>query len=117
MNTINGNFIEKSIPNTKNTTLNVNIGGVDATMTVSDFKNNVLNTATSLQVGTTTTLESSAALQIDSTTKGILIPRMAGAQILAIQNIATGLLVYNTDLQLPCFWNGMTWQRLTSAAM
>jgi len=37
MNTINGNFIEKSIPDTKNATLNVNIGGVDATMTVEKF--------------------------------------------------------------------------------
>jgi len=37
MNTINGNFIEKSIPNTKNATLAVNIGGVDSTMTVEKF--------------------------------------------------------------------------------
>jgi hypothetical protein len=37
MNTINGNFIEKSIPNTKNATIDINIGGVDATMTVEKF--------------------------------------------------------------------------------
>jgi hypothetical protein len=37
MNTINGNFIEKSIPNTKNATIAVNIGGVDSTMTVEKF--------------------------------------------------------------------------------
>jgi hypothetical protein len=37
MNTINGNFIEKTIPDTKNATLNVNIGGVDSTMTVEKF--------------------------------------------------------------------------------
>jgi hypothetical protein len=37
MNTINGNFIEKSIPNTKNATIAVNISGVDATMTVEKF--------------------------------------------------------------------------------
>jgi hypothetical protein len=37
MNTINGNFIEKSIPNTKNATIVINIGGVDATMTVEKF--------------------------------------------------------------------------------
>jgi hypothetical protein len=37
MNTINGNFIEKTIPDTKNATLAVNIGGVDSTMTVEKF--------------------------------------------------------------------------------
>lgn len=37
MNTINGDFIEKSIPNTKNATLDINIGGVDSTMTVENF--------------------------------------------------------------------------------
>ena len=40
MNTINGNFIERTIPNTKNATIAINIGGVDATMSVSDFKLN-----------------------------------------------------------------------------
>ena len=37
MNTINGNFIEKSIPNIKNATIALNIGGVDATMNLVDF--------------------------------------------------------------------------------
>lgn len=37
MNTINGNFIEKSIPNIKNATIALNIGGIDATMTVEKF--------------------------------------------------------------------------------
>jgi hypothetical protein len=37
MNTTNGDFIEKTIPNTKNATLNVNISGVDSTMTVEKF--------------------------------------------------------------------------------
>ena len=37
MNTTNGNFIEKTIPDTKNATLAVNIGGVDSTMTVEKF--------------------------------------------------------------------------------
>jgi len=37
MNTLNGNFIEKYIPNIKNATIDINIGGVNATMSVSDF--------------------------------------------------------------------------------
>jgi len=37
MNTTNGNFIEKSIPDTKNATIALNIGGVDSTMSVANF--------------------------------------------------------------------------------
>jgi len=117
MNTLNGNFIERSIPNTKNATLNVNIGGVDATMTVSDFKANVLNTAGSLQIGNTATLDPSAALQIDSITKGILLPRMAQAQITSIASPAAGLLVYNIDLQVPCFYDGIGWRKFSHTNM
>ena len=45
MNTINGNFIEKSIPNSKNATLSVNIGGVDSTMTVEKFAAEIASVA------------------------------------------------------------------------
>jgi hypothetical protein len=37
MNTTNGNFIENSIPDTKNATIALNIGGVDSTMSVANF--------------------------------------------------------------------------------
>ena len=37
MNTINGNFIEKSIPDTKNATIKVTIGRNESDMTVADF--------------------------------------------------------------------------------
>jgi hypothetical protein len=46
MNTTNGNFIEKSIPNTKNATIGINIGGVDATMTVEKFAAAIVPTST-----------------------------------------------------------------------
>jgi hypothetical protein len=117
MNTLNGNFIERSIPNTKNATIGINIGGVDATMTVSDFKANVLNTATSLQIGNNATLNPSAALQVDSTTKGILLPRMLQGEISAIASPANGLIVYNTDLNVPCFYDGTGWKKISHTAM
>ncbi len=44
-----------------------------------------------------TSVNASAQLQIDSTTKGLLIPRMTSAQRTAISTPATGLLVYQTD--------------------
>lgn len=51
------------------------------------------------QVGIgTTTPHASSILDIQSTDKGILVPRLTTAQITAIVNPANGLLVYNTDL-------------------
>lgn len=51
--------------------------------------------ATSLVGGTS--LNSSAALQVDSTTKGFLPPRMTNAQRTSISLPAVGLMVYCTD--------------------
>jgi hypothetical protein len=45
-----------------------------------------------------TTIDNSALLEMESTTKGLLPPRMTTAQINAIPSPATGLIVYNTTL-------------------
>lgn len=45
----------------------------------------------------TLTPDSSAILELKSSDKGILIPRMSAAQRMAITNPAVGLLVYDTD--------------------
>src|SRR4051812_11016285 len=45
----------------------------------------------------TTTPNASALLELSSTSKGLLIPRMTQAQRNAIASPATGLLVYCTD--------------------
>ena len=50
----------------------------------------------SVGIGTTTP-DVSAALDITSTTKGLLIPRMSTASVLAISTPANGLLVYDTQ--------------------
>lgn len=44
----------------------------------------------------------SAAFEVSSTTKGVLISRMSTAQMNAIPSPATGLMVYNTDVN--CFY-------------
>jgi hypothetical protein len=50
------------------------------------------------QVGVgTNTPNASAALDVTSTTKGLLTPRMTSVQRLAISNPADGLVVYQTD--------------------
>jgi hypothetical protein len=64
-----------------------------------------------------TPLDASAALQVDSTTQGILLPRMPQAQITAIASPAAGLLVYNTDLQCPCFYDGIGWRKVSHTNM
>lgn len=67
--------------------------------------------------GASTAMSDSAKLQINSTTRGFLPPRLTTAQILAITSPAEGLQVYNTDLKTICFYNGTAWQRVTSTAM
>ncbi|MFB3390022.1 hypothetical protein [Flavobacterium sp. LAR06] len=67
------------------------------------------NTAYS-QVGIgTTTPHASAILDISSTNKGLLIPRLTTAQRNAIASPAAGLLVYNTTTHCEEFYAGAGW--------
>lgn len=69
------------------------------------------------QVGIgTTNPNASAQLEISSTTKGFLPPRMTETERLAIQNPATGLVVYQTN-STPGFYyyTGTNWQLLVAA--
>jgi len=78
----------------------------------------ILFTTTLLaQVGIgTTTPASGAALDITSTTKGILVPRMTQAQRNLIATPATSLLIYQTDAT-PGFYyyNGSAWVSFASS--
>jgi len=60
--------------------------------------------------------DGSAMLDVKSTTKGMLIPRMDSTQRVAISTPATGLLVYQTD-GTDGFWfyNGTAWVSLNDA--
>ncbi|MEZ4959360.1 MAG: hypothetical protein R2830_06045 [Saprospiraceae bacterium] len=60
----------------------------------------------------TTTPDPSAALDVQSTDKGVLIPRMTTAQREAIASPATGLKVYDTDEKNFFYWDGTRWFRL-----
>lgn len=59
-----------------------------------------------------TTIDASAVLELQSSTKGFLPPRMTTAQRLAIVLPAAGLLVYDTDLNQWAGWNGGSWSLL-----
>ena len=77
----------------------------------------VLLTATTYaQVGIgTTDPNGSAALDITSTTKGLLIPRMLAAARTAIDTPATGLMVFQTDGTAGFYYyNGSSWVAITA---
>ena len=59
--------------------------------------------------------DGSAILDITSTTKGLLIPRMNTTQRDNIASPANGLSIYNTTNNDPNFFNGTAWRRVTHA--
>jgi hypothetical protein len=58
---------------------------------------------------TLSTINSSAVLQLDSTNRGLLLPRMTTTQRNAIATPAAGLVVYDTTMNGFCLYNGSTW--------
>lgn len=63
----------------------------------------------------TTTPNSSSLLEIKSTTKGLLIPRMTQTQRNAIVSPANGLLIFQTDNTAGFYYyNGSSWKAVSS---
>lgn len=71
------------------------------------------------QVGIgTTTPDASAALDITSTAKGVLIPRMTKIQRDAITSAATGLMIYQTDATVGFYYyNGNRWAEVGATSV
>lgn len=63
----------------------------------------------SIIVGSNATAAASAVLEVVSTTKGFLPPRMTLAQRDTIASPATGLQIYNTTTNTNDFYNGTAW--------
>jgi len=57
--------------------------------------------------------ESSAILDIQSTSKGILIPRMNSINQSSLQNPSLGLLIFNSDHKLYNYWDGNGWSDIS----
>jgi streptogramin lyase len=76
----------------------------------------LLGTASAQSVGIgTTTPDASARLEVNSTSQGILIPKMTAAQRVAIVNPATGLLIFQSDGIPGFYWyNGTEWISMTT---
>jgi hypothetical protein len=71
-------------------------------------------TSGSVGIGANTSINSSAILDITSTTKGLLLPRMTKTQRDAISSPAAGLIIFQTD-NIPGVrnYNGTNWVRYT----
>jgi hypothetical protein len=72
-----------------------------------------INASLSVGIGTST-INASAILQADSTTKGFLPPRMTTTQKNAIASPAAGLVVYDTTLNKLCVRTASAWETITS---
>jgi hypothetical protein len=77
---------------------------------------NIYNNGTSVGIGTVSP-NASAALEVNSTTKGLLLPTMTQTQRNTISTPATGLLIYQSD-NTPGFYyyNGAAWTAIAGAA-
>jgi hypothetical protein len=60
---------------------------------------------------TGTNADPSAILDVSSTNKGLLMPRMTESERDAIQSPAIGLMIFNTTSNCFNFWNGLTWKQ------
>lgn len=70
--------------------------------------------STSVGIGTTTP-NNTAVLDVQSSTKGMLMPRMSSSQRKAIASPAAGLMVFDTDKNTLFMYDGMQWLPLLFA--
>ena len=78
----------------------------------------ILNGSNGDNVGIGTTNPTfNSILEISSTTKGVLLPRLTTTQVNAIASPGNGLTVYNTTLNTLCFYNGSSWQKVSHTNM
>ena len=76
--------------------------------------NDVYNTTGEVGIGTTTPA-ASALLDITSTNKGILIPRMTAAQKTAIASPSAGLMIFQTDAPIGFYYyTGSNWLNISN---
>jgi trimeric autotransporter adhesin len=58
--------------------------------------------------------DNSAILDLSSSSKGFLVPRMAGSQRIAISSPSKGLMVYDTDDNSFYYFDGSSWNKFSS---
>jgi hypothetical protein len=63
------------------------------------------------------TINASALLELESSTQGLLLPRLSQQQMVNIATPASGLLVYNTDSACAYVYSNSTWTNLCSMSV
>jgi hypothetical protein len=63
------------------------------------------------------TEQTSAILQLESTTRGFLPPRMTTSEVNSIATPAEGLVVYSTTENQLCLYNGTAWRKLNDSPL
>lgn len=63
------------------------------------------------------TPDASSVLDVRSTAKGVLLPRLTNGQRDAIAAPASGLTIYNTSVNRYEYWDGVTWQQLVPGGL
>lgn len=88
------------------------VGSESSAIGLGSIVKNILtveNSTGSVIIGDSDTVEACAILEIKSTNKGLLLPRMTTVQRDAIASPQEGLLIYNTTTKVVNFYNGTTW--------
>ena len=81
-----------------------------------EASSSLINNNSQIGIGTNN-VDNSAVLQIESTTKGILLPSMSATQRQAITNPAQGLLVFQNTAPIAFFYfDGTIWQQIGAAS-
>jgi hypothetical protein len=76
--------------------------------------NDVYNTTGEVGIGTSTP-SASAILDLTSTSKGLLVPRMTATQKNAISSPSNGLMIYQTDAPIGFYYyNGFSWLNIAN---
>lgn len=66
--------------------------------------------------GNTGPFNSNAVLQLNSNTKGVLLPRVPAATIAAMTGIPAGMILFNSNSNKYMVFNGSGWENLLSSA-
>lgn len=94
----------------KNGTNYIQIRTNSATNLTDGTLSTIFDNAGSVGIGGITTVNASSVLELSSTSKGFLPPRMTNAQMLAIAAPAAGLVVYDTTNNKHVGYDGTAWQ-------
>jgi hypothetical protein len=75
-----------------------------------------LNASGATRIGTTGSADASSILDLVSTTKGLLPPRLTGAQRDLVSSPTEGLIIHNSTTHAPNFYNGTAWSAVGSGS-